>query len=239
MALAQPDIESSLPPPGIPLQDQDWIHLASGFSRLLWSVPAGLFLFTGAIEFRWPHFIQLPSYILAAGLYFWGIVILLKVKAPSPAWKRSLRTAAVLGLLLFYFAPFIYWWERQPDIDHLAVNVFAMAFTLTWILWTLNDLAERVSLQLQDIVLLIEARLCRWSVLLFMTAPLLAFFVYAVFGATRFGIPLGHFLADARYLPYAHLVLALFILPLTLTLAITWKTKQRALAQVITGGSQS
>ncbi len=217
----------------------DWLRMASGFSKLLWSIPLGLLLFTGAISLRWPPLIQLPSYIVAAALYFWGLLILRKVTPFSPAWSHSLRMALLLGFLLFYFSPFIYWWERRPLIDHLSVNVFALVFTVTWILWTINTLVEVISNQLNDKVFMIEARLCRWSVGLFMIIPLLVFLILSTLRASQHGVPLAQFLHNLLYARHAYLLFAGFVMPMTLTLTMIWRTKKRSIAQVIAEENRS
>ncbi len=210
------------------LQPQDWIALGSGFTRLWWSIPIGLLLFSGALEFRIFDLLRLPSYVIAVGLYCWGLVILLRASPPTARWRRLIRVSFVLALLLLYFAPFLYWWQWRPASDHFAVNIFAMLFTISFLLWTLNQLVEEIAYFLHDGVFLAEARLCRWSVALFMFAPLMAYFIHGVWNATRYGLPLGQYIDAVRFLPFAHWILAMFILPLTLTLTMVWKVKSRA-----------
>lgn len=221
------------------LSRADWLRLASGFSKLLWSIPLGLFLFTGAIRVHWAPLIQVPSYLMAAALYCWGILTLRKTPSLTSKWRQTLHLSLVLGVLLFYFAPFIYWWERRPMIDHLAINVFAFLFAVTWILWLINALAEAIATRLEDKVFFIETRLCRWSVGLFMILPVLTFWVMSTWRASRYGIPLSQFIQDLLFVRQAYWLFAAFILPLTLTLTMVWKTRKRILTQVIAEGNQS
>ncbi len=210
------------------LHSQDWVALGSGFSRLLWSIPIGLLLFSGMLEFRFFNLFRLPSYVIAVMLYCWGLMVLLKASPPTSRWRRLIRVSFVLAVLLLYFAPFLYWWQWRPAADHFAVNIFAMLFTITFLLWTLNQLVEEIAYYLCDGVFLAEARLCRWSVALFMFAPLMAYFVHGLWNAARYSLPLGQYIDAVRFLPFAHWILAMFILPLTLTLTMVWKAKSRA-----------
>ncbi len=220
------------------IEERDWVLLAMGFTRILWSIPLGLMLFTGMISVRLTQFFQLPSYVLGGVLYFWGIITLTRVHGLSAAWRRFLMLGVFLAFLLFYFGPFVFWWMRRPATDHFAINLFGLAFSFIWLLWVVNRLAEEVAARLGDVVFIIETRLCRWSVVGFMGLPLLVYTSYVTLSAARLDQPLSTLILDLRYIPYIHWIFAAIILPLTLTLTILWKTRQCALRQLVPAGSR-
>lgn len=211
------------------LLPKDLLRLANGFSRLLWSIPFGLFLFTGTMDFAFGQFFRLPTYIFAVLLFYWGLTALHRVTPLSPAWKRYIRLALVLSFLMLYFAPFIFWWKRQPEQNHFAMNLFALLLAVTWMMWLVNKLAEEVAIALEDRVFLIETRLCGWAVLGFLLVPLSGFILYAMTISVRQGIPLFHIIEEIRFVSHLHWLLAFVLLPLTLTVSIAWKTKERAM----------
>jgi hypothetical protein len=227
-----------LPGPA-PLRPTDWVHLASGFSQLMWSISIGLLLFVRVLHFTPANIIQLPSYVFAAGLHFFGILTLFRAPALTAAWRRQLWLGLCLSLLLFYLAPFVYWWMRKPDIDHLTVNVFALLFAVIWVLRGINRLAEEFAKAIDDREFIIEAMLCRWSVMSFMAIPLSVYFIYSIYHTGTGTATLSYFIEGAPYLPYAHWIFALFILPLTLTLTIAWKAKHRAMRELINQATPS
>lgn len=213
----------------MPINAREWVTIASGFSRILWSIPAGLFFFTGVLEVAWARYFHLPSYVLAAGLYYWGLAALHRLPAITPVFNRLVRSGILFAFLLVYFAPFVYWWRLQPTGDHFVVNVFALFMAITCILWNVNRLAEEVAKCLEDRVFQIEARLCGWSVIALMGAPMAVYFAYGTIRARLLDVPLYVFIENLRFMPLAHWIFAGFLLPLTLTLAISWKTQRRAL----------
>ena len=215
-------------PPAPALSPTDLLGLAQGFSRILWSIPLGLFLFTGAMDFAVSLYFRLPSYIVAVLLFLWGLLRLRRVHSMSRQWTHYLHVAFLLVILLIYFSPFVYWWTHFPEGDHFVINLFGMLLAATWLLWSINRLAGEVASALQDRFFLIECRLSGWAVQALMSAPVFLYFVYATLYAGRADIPLHRTLEDLRYLPYIQWYFALVLLPLTLTIAIAWKTKERA-----------
>ncbi len=217
----------------------DLLALMRGFSRVLWSIPIGLLLFTGMLDLAINRFIRLPTYVISTLLFFWGLMALYRVRPLSPAWSRYLRLAFVLTLLLIYFSPFIYWWMRLPFQDHFAINLLALMLAITWLLWIVNRLAEEVAGAMRDRVFLIEARLCRWSVLAIILVPLSGYVVYALAMNIVHGMAITHILQNMRYLPHVHWMLALILLPMTLTISIAWKAKECALSILKAQADQS
>jgi len=211
-----------------PFSARDLVHIHRGFSRLVWSIPIGILLFTEALRIDWVSTLRLPSYVLAAVLCCGGLLPLARVTPPGPDWTRHTRNGAFCGVLLFYFAPFVYWWTYYPQSDHLTLNVFALLFTAAGLMLTINRIAEALAIALGDRVFLGEARLCVWLVLFFIVAPLGAYFLYALVASWRYEEPLHAFIAYTRTLPSAHWLWTLHLLPVTLTIAVAWKAKERA-----------
>ncbi len=215
--------------PSSVLSRKDLLGLARGFSRILWSIPLGFFLFTGAMDFALSIYFRLPSYIIAVILCMWGLAGLRRIHSLGRTWVRYLNMALLLTVILIYFAPFIYWWIRHPEGNHFVVNLMAMILAVTWLLWIVNRLAEEVATALHDRYYLIECRLCGWSVVAFMAMPLVVYFGHSMLQAVRHEIPLYYVLENIRRIRHAPWLFALLLLPLTLTVAIAWKTKERAL----------
>ena len=66
-----------------------------------------------------------------------------------------------------------------------------------------------------------------------MAAPLGVYLVYALFYALQHDVALYAIVANLRHTPFARLALALFLTPLALTLAMSWKTRERALQELL------
>ena len=190
------------------------LRLSSGFSRVVFGIPVCGLGFSQHMNVPLP---AIPSFACGLILIFWGIGTLYTVRPVSATWDRKVTTAFALAMLQLYFIPFLYWWLAVPTVVFYAVNVLAMAITVTWLLIILNHLAAEFASLCQDDYFKVEALLCAW-----LTMGLL---VTLFTGIT--GYLLVHYVhADGASLPRIKLypwLVAVLIMPFTLTLTSMYK----------------
>lgn len=216
-----------------PLAAKEYLLAARGFSCLLWSVPLGFLLLSGALQFVSSTRLPVPAYVLAALLFIYGLLLLKRIPMEGAAWRLRIRIGFAQGLLLCYFAPFLVWWRWQPYQDHFILNVLALFLTYCATLHTINRLSAEWAEYCQARVLQIEARLAGWAIWFCIIAPLVIMLIIAGTTAHREGISILAVLESLRHMRHLQALLVILLLPLTLTMGIAWKAKEQAMRQII------
>jgi hypothetical protein len=202
----------------------DLMRIARGFTAVFWGMLLGLLLFSNAVSLHWNR-VPIPSYTLGVVLVFIGMLTLHTVTPFTRSWRKHVRTSLFVLLLHIYFAPFVYWWHRMPDVSYFLLNVMTLLFCSVWLLLLLNQLVLELSHTLDNDSLRLEAELCGWSVVILLLIPYVFFVVYPLLAAMRHHSSVFVELVQLmQRLP--RWVLVFSLLPFTLTLAVCWKTKE-------------
>jgi len=215
--------------PAATLSQRDWIVLSRGFSRIFWVFPLAILLSFHIVRIHASPFIRLPGYVLAVLLLYWGVTALYRIPLPRPRWRTWLGRAMLLIFMMLYFAPFVYWNQRQPGTDHYLVNFFALVGCAIWFMALLNRFMEEIAIVLDDPVFIMESRLCRWSVLLFSATPFFTASGLAIILAVRHHTSVSFEALQMIQRPISYWVQALALLPYTLTALLCWKTKEKCI----------
>lgn len=199
------------------------IRVARGFSCFFWGIPLSLLLFSGALDLRLFSFVRMPAYVLGIFVAYIGTVFFQRAGALSDLWTRRVRQLLFLLLVELYLAPFVYWWRQMPHVFYFAANMVALAICTTWGLFVVNRLAGEVCKLLRDSTFLTETQIAGWLAVGFMLTPL----AYALYTAIRATLrPDGNFFF---VLDLPLWIYALTLLPFTITMAVSWKIKERCL----------
>ncbi len=210
------------------LTPQQLLRLARGFSRIFWGIPVSLLLFLDVLDIRLVHPVRLPTYVIGVLLVYWGFTAFQRAAPVDRRWATLLRWGFFLLFMQIYFAPFVHWWRRYPASDYHLYNVIALLCCMMVTLLIINRLSGIVADRLGDRTFRLESNLCGFSVVMLMIVPLSTLVSYSIWGVIRF---------DTSFyveLLHTHQQLtrwmnALFLLPLTLTMLIAWKAKERCL----------
>jgi hypothetical protein len=203
--------------------------LARGLSALFWGLPASLIVCTetARIEFLKPAGI-VPALVVNALLLFglWQMGDFQKQERP---WRNALDRAKLLGLVNLGLSPFLFWFSRMPEQLFFRAAIFVLVLSAILFLFNLNVVLKQLGAMLPDETLRQETRqftaLNRWL----LVALLLCATAYVV-------------LMNDPHLPaklgalflwvdnFSFLALAFFaLLPLAMTMALIWKTKETIL----------
>jgi len=207
-------------------------RLVRGLSALFWGLPVTLVVcfHTGKAEsLRWYY--VLPA-LACTGLLVYGLWQLGSFQKQERVWRNALDRAKILGLINFGLCPFLFWWNRVPTNPFFLAMVIAMMITALLFLGSLNLVLQRLGAMLPDEALRVETKQFTALNLNLLGATLVLGCCYLVLSRLD-GLPL--------YLQAVLLVLNRFsllllvllvLLPMAMTMALIWKTKEVILDSV-------
>lgn len=208
-------------------------RLVRGLSALFWGLPAALLICVQAARTDWLKSFGIIPPLVATSLVAYGLLQLGHFQRQERIWRGALDRAQLLSLVVASLSPFLYWWNKVPNELFFGIAVGVDLLAGLALLWQLNVVLLRLGAMLPDETLRQETRL--FTALnrgLLAVALLLALLVLAV---TIFGYPVSLTLALlVAYLEHygLWLLIGLVLLPLAMTMALIWKTKEVILESV-------
>jgi hypothetical protein len=207
-------------------------RLARGLSALFWGLPAALIVSVRAAKTDWlPPWMLVPVIILHALLLF-GLWQMGAFQKQERQWVAALDRAKLLGLVDLGLSPFLYWSNRVPREEFFAAAVLVLGASSLLFLFNLNVVLQRLGAMLPDETLRQETRqftAVNRSLLLALLLVSVAYFCFLRLPNLPVSFRLAAFLLE-NYSLYAMVFLVL--LPLAMTMALIWKTKEVILDSV-------
>ncbi len=205
---------------------------ARGLSALFWGLPATLIVGIGTVSAGWFNNFSIIPALVVTGLPLFGLWQLTSFQRQERPWRNAIDRALLLAVINFGLCPFLHWWHRIPENPFFSVIVAILAFTELVFLFNLNLVLERLGAMLPDETLRQETRqftaLNRW-----MLAILLLLAVVFVLLRRLPQVPFAVYLVLAFVDRFSLWTLMLLILmPLSMTMALIWKTKEVILDSV-------
>ncbi len=159
--------------------------------------------------------------VLLYGLYQVGAF-----QPQERVWRRALDIARVLALINLGLSPFLYWWNRVPGNKFFLWMVLAMVVTGLLFLASLNHVLKRLGAMLPDEALRLETRQFTALNLNMLVMTFLFMATYLVLKqTTKLPFWLDELENAIERGSFWFLVL-LVLLPLAMTMALLWKTKE-------------
>lgn len=213
-------------------------RLVRGLSALFWGLPASLIVCVGTASAGWFASFKIVPAMLATGLLFFGLWQMDSFQKQERPWRSTLERAKLLALVNVGFSPFLFFWNRVPGHFFFELIVNLMALTGLLFLFSLNLVLARLGAMLPDETLRHETS--QFTALnrgLLLVLLLLAL-IYLVLTQTP-NLPeeleaLLRWLERTRWLERGRLlsVMLFLLLPLSMTMALIWKTKEVILESV-------
>jgi hypothetical protein len=207
-------------------------RLARGLSALFWGLPIALIVcFHTAKADSLKSFGIVPP-LVTTGLLAYGLWQLGDFQKQERVWRVALDRARVLSLINFGLSPFLYWWNKVPANTFFLAMVMLLTLSALLFLGSLNLVLRRLGAMLPDEGLRLETRQFTTLNLNLLFATLVLVLLYVVLGQF-YTLPfwLGLVVSVAERGSLWFLIL-LVLLPLAMTMALLWKTKEVILESV-------
>jgi len=209
-------------------------HLVRGLSALFWGLPIALIVcFHAARADTLRALGALPPVLCNAWLLY-ALWQLGDFQKQERVWHNALDRARFLSFVLLGLSPFLYWWNKVPENTFFLAMVVLISFCGLVFLATLNLVLQRLGAMLPDEALRIEINqftalnLNLLVAMLFVTA-----LSFALVNLPYDSLPA--WLREARLImdrASVWVLIPLLLLPLAMTMALIWKTKEVILDSV-------
>jgi hypothetical protein len=207
-------------------------RLVRGLSALFWGLPAALIICVGTAVSGWFRAFSIAPAVAATGLLLFGLWQLGSFQKQERPWRIALDRARLVALVNFGLSPFLYFFNRIPENSFFTLVVVLLGLSGLLFLFNLNLVVARLGEMLPDETLRQETR--QFTVLNRTLLVLLLGFASLYVFLMRMPdlpVPLMVLLAHLQNVRYYSLLL-LVLLPLSLTMALIWKTKEVILDNV-------
>jgi hypothetical protein len=203
-------------------------RLVRGLSALFWGLPISLLVcyYTARADSLRTFGVVPP--LACTGLLCFGLWQLTAFQRQERVWRSALDRALILALVNLGLSPFLYWWNQVPSQPFFLVVACVMTANSVFFLGSLNRVLQRLGAMLPDEALRHETR---------------------HFTAFNINLLVATFLLGSSYLVLSHwhdlppslqkilefiervrlwlwFVILLVLLPLSMTMALLWKTKE-------------
>jgi hypothetical protein len=211
-------------------------RLARGLSAVFWGLPLALVICTQAVRTEWIRALGIVPPILVTGLLLYGVWMMGAFQPQERIWMAALNRTRLLAFVNFGLSPFLYWWSQVPGNSYFIIAVMSFAVGGVFFLSSLNSTLERLGAMLPDETLRAETRqftlVNRWL----LSALLVFAAIVAVVGQSPMRDTLFTRILDLAIQFHRVVFIALLLLPVAMTMALVWKTKEVILESVFGGG---
>jgi hypothetical protein len=207
-------------------------RLVRGLSALFWGLPAALIICVGTATAGWFGIYGIAPPLAVTGLLFFGIWQLGAFQKQERPWRNALDRARLFALFNLGASPFLYWWNRVPGEPFFNIMIGLLAISAFAFLFNLNLVVLRLGAMLPDETLRHETR--HYTALNRSLLLLLVLLVVVYIGLARLPeLPLQVEIVFAWLRRSGLLACVLLtLLPLAVTMALIWKTKEVILDSV-------
>jgi len=207
-------------------------RLARGLSALFWGLPASLVICAETLRADWLRPLGMIPALAATSLLLYGLWQMGDFQRQERPWLNALDRAKLLGLVNFGLCPFLYWQNKMPGQPFFNAAVLVLVLSALLFLFDLNVVLKQLGAMLPDETLRQETRLFtalnRWllaGLMFFGTGQVI--FLHS----PRWQQALGVFTYWFEQLGFWALIF-FALLPLAMTMALLWKTKEVILDSV-------
>ena len=207
-------------------------RLARGLSALFWGLPASLVVCAETARADWLKPWGFLPALVATALPLYGLRLMGDFQKQERPWRSALDRAQLLGLVNAGLCPFLYWHNKMPAEPFFNAAIFVLALSAILFLFNLNVVIKQLGAMLPDETLRHETR--QFTALNRLLLVTLLFFGVAdlvLLQDPRLPVALGALFGWLQ--DFGFWGLALFaLLPLAMTMALVWKTKEVILDSV-------
>ena len=201
-------------------------RLVRGLSALFWGLPAALIICVLTVRANHLRPSGLVPALVVLGLLFYGLWQMGDFQKQERPWRSALDRTRLLALINVGLSPFLYWWNHFPLQVYFLTGVGVLVLSSLLFLFNLNLVIARLGAMLPDETLRQETRSFTAMNRGLLVVLLLLTGVYLfLWGMPEIPDQLGIFIAWLEQYRLWVLVF-LLLLPLAMTMALIWKTKE-------------
>jgi len=207
-------------------------RVVRGLSALFWGLPLALVacVQTARGDLLRPLGVLPP--VVTTLLLLYGLSLLGHFQKQERPWRNALELARLLAVVNVGFSPFLFWWNKVPAERFFESVVQLMTFTGLLFLLALNQVLRRLTAMLPDETLRVETRVftkLNRGLLSCTMLVMLGYFIAERLQPAPPWLRYGLGLLD-RVGPWLPLLLVL--VPVAMTMALLWKTKEVILTSI-------
>lgn len=211
------------------LDNQQWLALGRGFSRVFWGLFVSLICFFGDVSICVMKNFNIPAYIAGAIVLIWGLVILRDVGGLRRNWRARINYTIWLVALQIYLAPFVEWWRVRPNEIYFTFNMVALVFIVILSLLSINMIVASVSRALSERGILAESIVYFVLTLVLQLAPVYIIILSALYVENAWSIGFVFYLKEMLAVLPKWLYIAGMI-PFSLNMMLVWRIRERCYA---------
>lgn len=211
-------------------------RLVRGLSALFWGLPATLIVGAGTAVSGWFRAFSVAPGFVVTGLLLFGLWQIGAFQKQERPWRAALDRTRLVALINFGLSPFLFFHNQVPDNTFFLVMIALFGLSSLLFLFNLNLVLARLGEMLPDETLRQETR--QFTVLnrivLVGVVVLAALYVFLV-RMPNLPVWLMVVITNLQGIDqwvWLSLALLPILLPLSLTMALLWKTKEVILDSV-------
>jgi len=208
-------------------------QLARGLSALFWGLPIALIVCAQTSRAEWFKSLGIVPPLVTTSLLVYGLWQIGHFQKQERVWRHALDRAQFLGLVNVGLSPFLYWWNKIPANPFFFAVVMLLTATSLLFLSQLNQVLQRLSAMLPDETLRLETKQFATLNRVLLLITLLLTVVYLLLIRWPLPLPLWvNTIISALEGGSLWFLIILILLPLAMTMALIWKTKEVILDSV-------
>ena len=215
-------------------------RVVRGLSALFWGLPAALVLAVQTAKGEWFKAVGIIPATIAMALLLYGVQLLFAFQPQERIWRQALERARLLAILNVGLSPFLFFWSKVSLNPFFTITVELLIITAMLFLYLLNAVLARLAAMLPDETLRSETRQftrLNQTILVVLMAALAAYFTLQRFPKLpRLLAEVLAYLASGGPVLQFGAMLVFVLLPVAMTMALLWKTKEVILAGVFSAG---
>jgi hypothetical protein len=207
-------------------------RLVRGLSALFWALPAALVICFHTAKSDGPGNLGIVPPVAVTLVLLYGLWLMTDFQPQERVWRRSLDWAMLLAMFNVGLSPFLYWWNKIPANTFFMGMVTAITFTGLLFLASLNFVLQRLGAMLPDEALRLETRqftALNLNMIAITVLVVAAYLALRYFQSVPFWIEA---VEDAIERGSFWFLILLVLLPLAMTMALLWKTKEVILESI-------
>jgi hypothetical protein len=207
-------------------------RLVRGLSALFWGLPIALVASVWTANPHWLKTLYMVPVLASNAMLVYGVWLLGSFQKQERVWRGAVDRALLLSIVNFGLSPFLYWYSVVPSNEFFTVMIVLDGLCWILLLGGLNFVLQRLGAMLPDEALRSEIK---------QFTPLNVNLLAVTLALGAFWFCLTFFKSLPEWLNVAAKMLErgsfwflvpLILLPLAMTMALLWKTKEVILDSV-------